>query len=471
MTADIRKEEAAPDRGRFFNSGSGPTFQVLDIGHDAYLALIDPDTAFWSLVRKAKLADALDTDGSLMREYRNKAGTFADEMTALRFRLKPSAVYFNPTERCNLDCTYCYIPGEMRSAGRHMEAAEVIRALERLDHYFSASMPEDRQPKVIFHGAEPLLNRDAVFAGIEGFGDRFRFGIQTNGTRLDAEAVAFLRSHNVGIGLSLDGPDPEVSDLTRATWGGKGTYGAVIAAMERLRGYANWSVICTITSRNVTRLAEMVELFHAHEAPACMLNVIRCTQPRARGIMAGDELVAAHYLEALERSHALYRQTGRKLVVANFANILLAILAPTARRLMCDISPCGGGRAFFALAPDGGLFPCSEFIGLPDFQGGNLFDGGLEAMLDSPAFRLVTGREVENIDPCRRCAIRHFCGAPCPAEAYEMRGCMDRIGAYCAFYEEQARYAFRLIADGRADDFLWDGWADGTESSFDFGAG
>jgi hypothetical protein len=40
-------------------------------------------------------------------------------------------------------------------------------------------------------------------------------------------------------------------------------------------------------------------------------------------------------------------QTGRKLVDANFANILIAILAPTARRLMCDISPCGGGYEDF----------------------------------------------------------------------------------------------------------------------------
>jgi uncharacterized protein len=471
MTAAIRKEEAAPERGRLFNSGDGPTFQVLDIGHDAYLALIDPDTAFWSLVRKERLADAFAGDGDLMTAYRAKAAGFAAEMETLRFRLKPSAVYFNPTERCNLDCAYCYIPGDMRSSGRHMKAREVISALERLDRYFARLMPEDRQPKVIFHGAEPLLNRDAIFAGIEGFGDRFRFGIQTNGTLLDDEAVAFLGRRNVGIGLSLDGPDPEVSDRTRATWGGKGIHGAVVAAMERLRGYRNWSVICTITDRNVTRLSEMVDLFHAHEAPACMLNAIRCTLPGARGIMADDALAARHYIAALERSHFLFRETGRKMVVANFANILLAILAPTARRLMCDISPCGGGRAFFALAPDGGLFPCSEFIGLPDFQGGNLFDGGLETMLDSPAFRLVTERRVENIDPCRRCAIRHFCGAPCPAEACETRGGMDRIGAYCAFYEEQARYAFRLIADGRADDFLWDGWAEGTEATFDASTG
>lgn len=48
-----------------------------------------------------------------------------------------------------------------------------------------------------------------------------------------------------------------------------------------------------------------------------------------------------------------------------------------------------------------------------------------------------------------------------------MNGVMDRAGAFCGFYEEQTRYAFRLIADRRADDFLWDGWKNSTESSFD----
>jgi uncharacterized protein len=47
-----------------------------------------------------------------------------------------------------------------------------------------------------------------------------------------------------------------------------------------------------------------------------------------------------------------------------------------------------------------------------------------------------------------------------------MNGGMDQIGAYCDFYREQVRYAFRLIADGRADDFLWDGWDDGTIMTF-----
>lgn len=240
--------------------------------------------------------------------------------------------------------------------------------------------------------------------------------------------------------------------------------------MERLRGYDAYSVITTISARNQRDLSRMVELFHGYEVPVCLLNMVRCTLPGARRIRPGEAEAAKRFIAALERSHALYRETGRKLVVANFANVLLAILAPTARRLMCDISPCGGGRAFFAMAANGDLFPCSEFIGLEKFRGGNLFKDEIAEVLDTPAFRKVTERNVDNFEPCRGCAIRHFCGAPCPAEAHEMNGGMDRTGACCAFYEEQVRYAFRLIADGVAEDFLWDGWDQGLETAFDLAA-
>jgi len=51
-----------------------------------------------------------------------------------------------------------------------------------------------------------------------------------------------------------------------------------------------------------------------------------------------------------------------------------------------------------------------------------------------------------------------------------MNGSMDRVGAFCELYEEQARYALRLIADGKEKAFLWDGWDSGTKSAFDISA-
>ena len=446
---------------------AGPALVPVDIGHDIYAALTDPNTAFWALVDKSRIAESL-ADGPLLDAYRAKADSFARELQALRFELKSSGVYLNPTERCNLDCTYCYLPGAQRSGGSHMPAATLIASLGRLRDYFRSVMPEGRKPRAIFHGAEPLMNKAAVFAAIDEFADDFIFGLQTNGTLLDHAAVDFLTARKVSIGLSLDGPIAGISDATRRTWSGKSVHAKVLSAMEKLKGYGSWSVITTCTTENLPHLTQMVELFHAQEVPTCMLNTVRCTLPGARGVKPADGDMAKALFAAMDRSHELYRESGRKLVLANFANILIAILAPTARRLMCDISPCGGGRAFFALAADGGLYPCSEFIGLPRFRGGNLQDeGGIEAALASAAFQTVTRRDVDTFSPCGECAIRHFCGSPCPAEAHEMNGGMEKTGAFCQFYQEQVNYALRLIADGKADDYLWDGWDEDTETVFD----
>ncbi|MBI5419716.1 MAG: peptide-modifying radical SAM enzyme CbpB [Deltaproteobacteria bacterium] len=457
-----------PSRGIYFNTGKGPTIQPIDIGHPDYIALLDPDTAFWSLVKKRKLGEAL-TDGSLFSQYRRKRAAFLSEMEKLRFEVNPMAVYFNPTERCNLNCPYCYIPEKMRREGKRMSRARLIEALGILKAYFEKHFPRGTRPQIVFHGSEPMLCRDAVFAGIEEYRDDFRFGVQTNGTLLDDEAIGFLASRKVGIGLSLDGHLDKVADRTRKTWGGEGTFRIVAGALEKLKGYPDYNVLCTVTSRNMRSLPRMVEFLHEQEVPACMLNPLRCTRQGARFLKPRDKELAVPYLAALDRSYELYGESGRKLVVANFANVLVSIVAPAARRLMCDISPCGGGRYFFAVSARGDLFPCSEFIGFREFKGGNLFRDEIPRALESQAFRKVTQRKVEDIEPCSRCAVRHFCGSPCPAEAHEMNGGMRRPGAFCELYEEQVRYALRLIADGKEGAYLWDGWDTGMSTAIEIG--
>ncbi|NOY74711.1 MAG: peptide-modifying radical SAM enzyme CbpB [Kiritimatiellaeota bacterium] len=454
---------------KYFNSGRGPALQPIDIGHDDYCALIEPDTAFWSLVKKNQLGHIL-SDADFMDSYKVKMELFEKEMTNLRRNLKPSAVYFNPTDRCNLNCAYCYIPKEIRKNGDHMSLENLTRSLGILKDYFTTTIPEgsNRLPQIIFHGSEPMMNKDAVFAGIEKYADDFHFGIQTNATLLDDDSIDFIKEHKVGVGISIDGPTAEVGDRARVNWDGQGgAFEKAASVIEKLKDHAGFNVICTVTTENMRHLTETVEFFHEREVKVCMLNVIRCTQEHSRCIKPEDADVAGHFLSALDRAYELYEQTGRKLIVANFANILISIIAPTARRLMCDISPCGGGRCFFAVSAKGDMFPCSEFIGLPEFNGGNIFKDDIDDVLQTDPFKKVTGRDVDTFQPCSNCAIKHFCGAPCPAEAYEMNGGMDKIGAFCEFYEEQTRYAFRVIADEKVDAFLWKGWDKDTEVVYD----
>ncbi len=388
-------------------------------------------------------------------------------MYDLRFKLSLSAVYFNPTERCNLNCDYCYIPESLRKNGKNMSKTDIFKAMNILKEYFTKTLPENRKPQIIFHGAEPMLNKEYLFETIDAFKNDFAFGVQTNGTLFDDKDLEFLTSRDISIGLSLDGHIDNIANITRKNWAGKGVFEKVVETIKKLKGYHNYSVICTVTTQNMNCLTDIIEFFHGLEVPYCMLNPVRCTMSGARKIKPRDDQMAQYYLSALDRTYQLYQETGRKIVVANFANVLMSILAPTGRRLMCDISPCGGGRCFLAISADGNTFPCSEFIGLDEFCGGNIFKDNIKDIINTSPFMTVKQRKVENINPCFRCAIKHFCGAPCPAEAYSMNGDINTVGAFCELYEQQVRYAFRLIADGKEDAYLWDNWNSDMTNSFE----
>jgi uncharacterized protein len=451
---------------RYANTGYGPQFSVLDIGLDDKVAVVEPNTAFWALVEKNSLNEALS--GSLVEDFQNQAEGFKEEMKHLRFGLKPSAAYFNPTERCNFNCSYCYLPEDMRQNGKDMTETELCDALARLSDYFKSTITDETKPQIIFHGSEPMMAREPMFAGIEKFADKFHFGVQTNATLLDDEAISFLKSHNVGIGVSLDAPVAEIANNTRKNWNGKGAFESVVRVIDKLADYPAFNVITTVTSVNVETLPQMVDFYHDHGVKVAMFNPVRCTQKGGQQIKPDNDKMAKYFCAALDRAYELYEKTGQKLVVANFANVLAAVAGPTGRRLMCDISPCGGGRCFFAVSAKGDVFPCSEFIGFPEFKGGNLYKDKIDNILETQPFKDITTRKTEDIKPCDNCAIRHFCGAPCPAEVKMFYGALNAPAPYCEFYEEQVRYAFRVIASGRENVYMWDGWNEETEVTFNF---
>jgi uncharacterized protein len=47
---------------------------------------------------------------------------------------------------------------------------------------------------------------------------------------------------------------------------------------------------------------------------------------------------------------------------------------------------------------------------------------------------------------------------------------MDRTGAFCKLYEDQVRFAMRLIADDRQGAYLWEDWDRDTATSFEWNA-
>jgi uncharacterized protein len=160
-------------------------------------------------------------------------------------------------QRCNLACDYCYVYESADQSWRDRPAAmpgdvwqATLDALGRhVRRHDLASL------RVVLHGGEPLLLGAARLGEIAGQlraalpdGCRVDIGLQTNGVLLDDAMIATLTAHRIRAGVSLDGV-PADHDRHRVLHNGRGTSGAVAAALRRLRrapaAYAG--LLCTVS--------------------------------------------------------------------------------------------------------------------------------------------------------------------------------------------------------------------------------
>jgi len=130
---------------------------------------------------------------------------------------------FKITSICNLNCSYCYMfnMGDdsylRKSKIMPFEIAE--KGLQEIIEY--AQRNDTKSAKIVLHGGEPLL---AGKEWIEKFISKAKeltpdnihveIAIQTNGTLLNQEWIEYFNKHDVGVGISIDGPQ-EFNDRYR----------------------------------------------------------------------------------------------------------------------------------------------------------------------------------------------------------------------------------------------------------------
>lgn len=144
------------------------------------------------------------------------------------------------TEGCNLGCSYCF---EAEMLGPRRMPVEIAQA--GVDLLFDYARGE---PKVsITHfGGEPTLNFPAIRAATEyaeakaaGAGKTLDFNMTSNGVRITDEMARYFADHGIKVLLSIDGLEA-THDRHRRDKRGRGTFTAVMAALQRLKRVQPW---------------------------------------------------------------------------------------------------------------------------------------------------------------------------------------------------------------------------------------
>ncbi len=383
--------------------------KFIDFGE--FKLAIDPENNFWVICDD-------EMPEEVMRIYSEIKDELDERMKRYRFEIDIRTVYLYVNEICNANCPYCFIPGEIRSSGRELSRDQLDGMLQKF-----AEMGIEN---VIFHGVEPLMSKEIVFDCIENHD--FDFGLLTNGFLLEEDDAEFLIEEGVNVSVSFDSPYEEVEDFLR----GRGQFRKVCEILEWFDGYGRFSTITTITGYNYDHLPELID-FLAGRVRVALVNPVRGTSAGGRALRPPTTAAAEKFIDAVEKA-IWHTKNGRRIVIADFANILLGIVAPYSRILQCDISPCGAGRRFIAVTPRG-TYPCAEFVGFEEFRMDSLHS-------------IVTQRRVELIEDCKGCAYRNICGSPCPAEVYAETGSLFEKSPFCEFYRRVIEHAFRVLWRG-----------------------
>jgi len=144
--------------------------------------------------------------------------------------------------RCDLACDYCYMyemaDQSWRDRPRRMSTEIARRTAMRIGEHTRAH--EIPSVALILHGGEPLLAGRELIAelvcatqGAIGPDVQLDARVQTNGVGLNLPYLRLFNDLDIHVGVSLDGGQ-EAQDRHRRFAGGRGSYAAVAAGLDRL---------------------------------------------------------------------------------------------------------------------------------------------------------------------------------------------------------------------------------------------
>jgi len=324
---------------------------------------------------------------------------------------------------CNMRCGYCFAGQGQYGGGPALMSRDV--ALRAIDFLLCHSGPQ-RRLDVDFFGGEPLLNlevlKETVAYGLsraQECGKKISFTVTTNGLLLDDRTIDFLNQQEITVIASLDGR-PAVHDRWRRLADGRASYERVlpgIRALIRSRAGRNYYVRGTYTRQNLDFAADVRHLAGLG-IDRVSLEPVVAPPTVPYGLRASDlPAIREQYLAVAEFCYRRARE-GRPFSFFHFELDILR--GPCLKK---RVSGCGAGHAYLAVAPDGSLYPCHQFVGQPAFRLGSVWADNFSLPPLGKQFRQLTIYEKA---PCRECWAKFLCSGGCHANNYALGGGLDR---------------------------------------------
>ncbi len=341
------------------------------------------------------------------------------------------------TDDCNLRCKYCIFSGQyegyksIRRDKMSWETARraVDRFLELNDQRPFRSIPR-RKLDIAFFGGEPLLEGPLLRRVVAYARSKRKahynlcFSATTNLTHLPIDLAEFLVDNEVGLLVSMDGPQ-EVHDRYRRNRADGGTFDAIRRNLEKLyridKDYFHKHVRAVVTLTGNSDLLAIRDFFDSDDPLVPPIDFVGNIRDQAHGEF--HEKYPADTRRAEKQYHELFdefRDRKRRGVPepegSFFHRLFESGLRTLYERTMFVGIPgrhwttgtCEPGRRI-AVSTDGRFHLCERIN--EDFP-----IGDVERGFDLDRAASVLGRYRDALPDCDRCWARALCGT-CYAQA------------------------------------------------------
>lgn len=344
-----------------------------------------------------------------------------------------SLLVIQSTPFCNISCDYCYLPD--RQSRRAL-------SLDTVDHIFRRLFKTQLlgpQLGVVWHAGEPLVTPisfyDAAFRRIDSFNITnciISHSIQTNGILITQEWCDFIKTRDIRVGVSIDGP-AFIHDAHRKTRAGKGTHAKVMQGISLLRqNSVSFHVIAVLSQQSLDFPDEIFNFFVENEIFQIGFNI-----EEIEGVNKASSLDQAgtdeQYRKFMRRIYFLAKESKGAVRIREFEwarNIICQeppSMAPGSDTVILNhqVVPFG----IISVDCDGNFSTFSpELLGQKSssyghFIFGNVQTDGFDSVFRNERFLSVHQDIAAGVDLCRTtCEYFELCGGGAPANKYFEHG-------------------------------------------------
>lgn len=323
------------------------------------------------------------------------------------------------TRLCNLRCTYCH---DWRTGPDQIMSFPVLARTI----FAALSDPDHDAVDFIWHGGETTMLPIRFYEKAMFVQSRFRRPgqrvsnlIQTNGTRLTADWVRFLRDAEFGVGISLDGP-PEVHNQYRVYASGRPSFDGVLRGIGLMKEAGVPFSVLMVLDEDALAIGpdRIFDFFLEHGIKN--FGVLPAKPANLPDAVPGTP--TTHYIETSRFNIFLARMYDRWCEHGD-ASIHIRDLDGLSTRIagkdskFCTLNGRCFGE-FFLVEPDGRLAHCDLFLGDPRYDLGNVMGQDFAAVRRSAKLLALSAENAAALEEMRNCPAFSICNGWCPHSRY-----------------------------------------------------